>query len=212
MPPPDPPLRTGDESPVLQHGGFQQVPAAATQRWRAARKGSAPTSAVGRPRRAPTSGCSASRVRAELLSVELFSSLNAARALGEGWRQGYKHDQLHCAPGMTIPKPVRDRLRGPGHHGRDRARHGPALLVGVRRGADLADTERPRACGYRRALRAACSGVAPAPRAYARLGARRRRVSSPRLTLLRSDRPLCGFLRCRYHLRMPISWLNRAKP
>ena len=56
------------------------------------------------------------------MSVELFSSLNEARALSEGWRQGYKHDRLRCALGMTIPKPVRDRLLGCDQDGRDRAR------------------------------------------------------------------------------------------
>jgi hypothetical protein len=72
------------------------------------------------------------------LSVELFSSLNEARALSEDCRQDYKHDRLRCALGMTIPKPVRDRPLAVAKTGVIVRVRGPALLVGVRRGADLA--------------------------------------------------------------------------
>lgn len=56
----------------------------------------------------------------------------------EDWRQDYDHDWLRCALGMTIRKPVRDRLLDAGHPGRELCVPGRALQLGVRPGADLA--------------------------------------------------------------------------
>jgi transposase InsO family protein len=44
-----------------------------------------------------------SRVRDELLSVELFSCLAEARVLIEDWRQDYNHYRPHSALGMMTP-------------------------------------------------------------------------------------------------------------
>jgi transposase InsO family protein len=44
-----------------------------------------------------------SRVRDELLAVELFSCLAEARVLVEDWRQGYNHHRPHSALGMMAP-------------------------------------------------------------------------------------------------------------
>jgi hypothetical protein len=44
-----------------------------------------------------------SRIRDELLSVELFACLAEARVLVEDWRQDYNHHRPHSALGMMTP-------------------------------------------------------------------------------------------------------------
>ena len=44
-----------------------------------------------------------SRIRDELLSVELFSCLAEARVMVEDWRQDYNHYRPHSALGMQTP-------------------------------------------------------------------------------------------------------------
>lgn len=47
-----------------------------------------------------------SRIRDELLAVELFSCLAEARVLVEDWRQDYNHHRPHSALGMMTPAAV----------------------------------------------------------------------------------------------------------
>ena len=58
-----------------------------------------------------------SRVRDELLAVELFSCLAEAQVLIEDWRQDYNHHRPHSALGMMTPgvcaASLRQRLPGP---------------------------------------------------------------------------------------------------
>jgi len=54
-----------------------------------------------------------SRVRDELLSVELFSCLAEAQVLIEDWRQDYNHHRPHSALGMMTPDAFAARLRQP---------------------------------------------------------------------------------------------------
>lgn len=57
-----------------------------------------------------------SRIRDELLAVELFSCLAEAQVLIEDWRQDYNHHRPHSALGMMTPSQfaaiVRQRPRG----------------------------------------------------------------------------------------------------
>jgi putative transposase len=54
-----------------------------------------------------------SRIRDELLAVELFSCLAEARVLIEDWRQDYNHHRPHSALGMMTPVAFAASLRGP---------------------------------------------------------------------------------------------------
>jgi transposase InsO family protein len=44
-----------------------------------------------------------SRVRDELLGVELFETLTEAQVLVADWREDYNHNRPHSALGMTAP-------------------------------------------------------------------------------------------------------------
>lgn len=46
-----------------------------------------------------------SRIRDELLSIELFSCLTEAQVLIEDWRRDYNHHRPHSALGMQAPAP-----------------------------------------------------------------------------------------------------------
>jgi len=52
-----------------------------------------------------------SRVRDELLGVELFSCLAEARVMVEDWREDYNHRRPHSALGMTAPANFARRWR-----------------------------------------------------------------------------------------------------
>jgi putative transposase len=54
-----------------------------------------------------------SRVRDELLAVELFSCLAEAQVLIEDWRQDYNHHRPHSALAMMTPVAFAASLRGP---------------------------------------------------------------------------------------------------
>ena len=54
-----------------------------------------------------------SRVRDELLAVELFSCLAEAQVLIEDWRQDYNHHRPHSALGMMTPAAFAASLRQP---------------------------------------------------------------------------------------------------
>lgn len=54
-----------------------------------------------------------SRLRDELLNVELFTSVREARAMGQVWRREYNHERPHSALGYLTPAAFAARCTGP---------------------------------------------------------------------------------------------------
>lgn len=81
-----------------------------------------------------------SRLRDELLNVEVFTSLAEAKVLAEDWRQDYNANHPHSALGMMAPERFAASLRSPsglatrgGDQGRYSTQTNPGLSHGVDR-------------------------------------------------------------------------------
>ena len=82
-----------------------------------------------------------SRLRDELLNVELFTSLAEAKVLAADWREDYNANHPHSALGMMSPQRFAASLRSPSGlptRGGDQARYStqttnPGLSYGVDR-------------------------------------------------------------------------------
>jgi putative transposase len=80
-----------------------------------------------------------SRLRDELLNVEIFTSLAEARVLAEDWRQDYNANHPHSALGMTSPERFAASLRSPSGlatRGGDQERYSTQTTPGLSHGVD----------------------------------------------------------------------------